>query len=196
MKSLYLILLFVSSLQIANGQTYIKTIYHNEYGEEITSEESAEANPYQYYLKVVETETYIIKTLQSRKHEVQFDSIQFVQLKLFLKKITGEGFDERKNTMIHLYRTDDLKNDDQNKAYWNWVHEHSESLQSFLVGTKNSGITAKPKKQVYLDEYDMLDKLFFKGSDYDLNHLYIQPNGTIFFFYGMDDISAALDSSL
>ncbi len=196
MKSLYLILLFVSSLQIANGQTYIKTIYHNEYGEEITSEESAEANPYQYYLKVVETETYIIKTLQSRKHEVQFDSIQFVQLKLFLKKITGEDFDERKNTMIHLYRTDDLKNDDQNKAYWNWVHEHSESLQSFLVGTKNSGITAKPKKHVYLDEYDMLDKLFFKGSDYDLNHLYIQPNGTIFFFYGMDDISAALDSSL
>ncbi len=150
------------------------------------------------FTKTVENDSTIVTEIYPRKNTAQLDSTQHQQLKMFLSKIIGEDYDPEKNTMLHLYseKTEKINKDIEDKRYWRYIKKNKRKFQSFLISTKNSGIQANPKKHLYHDPYNLLQNLFFKDSEFKMNHLCIKPNGEVHIFYGLESNLHALDWSV
>jgi hypothetical protein len=151
-----------------------------------------------HYKLGFENDTLYIRKIFPRKSAAKLDSIKHQQLKQILLKITDSEYDETRTTMLHVYRKNNGKTekDIKYKRYWDYIERHPKWLQSFLIGTKNSGLEGNAKKHVYIDSYDLLHNLFFRNSPFDINHLSINPKGEVRIFYGTDDILYILDASL
>ncbi|HLT53331.1 MAG TPA: hypothetical protein VKZ97_05560 [Flavobacteriaceae bacterium] len=149
------------------------------------------------YTRKVEDDAAITETLYLHKNIGKLDSLQHQQVTMFLSKIIGSDYKPNKKTMIHLYRKEgaQIKKDSKHKKYWKWIKSNSKEYQSFLIGTKNSRINPEPENHIYYDSYDLLEKLFFKNSDFEINHLLIKPNGDLYIYFGLDDILNVLDLS-
>lgn len=149
------------------------------------------------YTRKVEDDAAITETLYLHKNIGKLDSLQHQQVTMFLSKIIGSDYKANKKTMIHLYRKEgtQIKKDSKQKKYWKWIKSNSKEYQSFLIGTKNSRINPEPENHIYYDSYDLLEKLFFKNSDFEINHLLIKPNGDLYIYFGLDDILNVLDWS-
>ncbi|TQD39787.1 hypothetical protein [Haloflavibacter putidus] len=150
------------------------------------------------FTKTVENDSTIVTEIFPRKNTAQLDSTQHQQIKMFLSKIIGKDYNPEKNTMLHLYsdNTEKVKNDLKHKKYWRYIRKNKRKIQAFLIGTKNSGIQANPKKHLYHDPYNLLHNLFFKDSEFKMNHLCIKPNGEVLIFYGLESNLHALDWSV
>lgn len=196
MKKIFITAIILLIVNTFFGQSEKQVVFMDSNGKIIASRDIKRADSNRQFLRVIENDTAIIKILQPRKHEIILNVLQFTQLKMLLKKIIGNSYDERKNTMIHLYRKADTNEDENYSQYWNYIALHSDKLQAYLIGTKNSGIKRNFDKNIYIDTYDMLNNMFFKDSPYDLNHIYIGSNGEISYFYGLEDILWILDWSI
>lgn len=150
------------------------------------------------FVKETENDTAVIKQILPHRIIGKLDSVQHGQLNMFLEKILRTKFDRNKKTMIHLYRKNDgqIQKDSEYRKYWKWIGSHSDDFQAFLIGTKFSEIKEDPGNNIYADPYDQLENLFFRESDFNLNHLLIKPDGTVYVFYGLDDILGVLDWSV
>lgn len=180
--------------QLKNGVFYLKQ--GNIQSLETTLMELNRDDSEKFCVMETRTDSTITQSIVSRKKSVQLDSIEHKQLMMFLSKVIGRKFDDNKNTLIHLYNSD--KNISENikyKHYWNWIKRHKSKYQSFLIGTKNSGIKTDSRKHVFLDNYNLLENLFFKNSTFDINHVSIKSNGEIYIYYGIEDILWVLDWS-
>ena len=100
--------------------------------------------------------------------------------------------------MIHLYRKKDDKiyEDSKFKKYWRWIKNNSQRYQAFLIGSKDSQIEEDNEQHIYLDNYNLLESLFFKSSAFEINHLLIKPDGEIYIYYGLTNILDVLDWSV
>ena len=178
-------------------QNKVKLKYLDLDGREISYNEFQKIDTRRYFVAESRNDSIIFKKIYPRKNSSQLDSIQQIQMTMFLKKIIGIDFDEEKNTMIHLYDTDEkLQKALKHSAYWQWIEKNKKEYQSFLIGTKTSNIKIDPENHTYLDDYNMLKNLFFKNSEFDINHLFIKPTGEIYFYYGIDEILFVLDWSV
>lgn len=148
---------------------------------------------------VIHDFTFPIKKIAfSKKNIGNLDSIQASQLNMYLQKIIGPNFDKSKRTFIHLYKNNDkqIKHDSQNQKYWAYIKNSQDKYQSFLFGEKNSDIETDSKNHIYVDDYGLIEKLFFKKTEYNINHLVIKPSGEIYVFYGTANILYILDASI
>lgn len=197
MKNILFTLFFISLSNSLLSQNSKKIIYLNTDNIEITKKQYNTAHKKTTFNVETENDTVIIKKLYSRKNFVKLDSIYLNQIKGFLTKVSGAEFDKNKNTIIHLYReNNNIRKDIKYKKYWNYIKKHSNKYQSFLIGSKESGIKQDIKHHIYLDEKDFLNYLFFENSIFEINHLFIKPNGETFIFFGVDDILMVLDWSV
>lgn len=139
--------------------------------------------------------TKVIKTNSPDIYNGQLDSLQQSQINIYLEKIIGSEYDKSKKTMIHLYKEQggNLKKDVKNKKYWSWINTNSKKYQAFLIGTKNSKIQEEKKNHIYEDSYNLFENLFFKESNFKINHILIKPTGEFSIIYGHDDILYVLD---
>jgi len=195
MKKILAVLLIAMTFT-ANSQTK-KIIYlYNKLP--ITEAEFKSLDERKSYTKVMENDTAIIKSSYPHKVIGKLDSLQHVQINTYLEKIIGKDFDKNKMTIIHLYdqNNEKIANDANHKSYWNYIKKNSKKYQTFLIGTKDSELQNDPKKSIYLDFEDIFKNIFFKDSEFALNHLFIKPNGDIYIYYGIDDILYVLDLSV
>jgi len=171
-----------------------KTIYLNQYDVEVSEKQFNSFNKKEVYIKESENDTLLIKKIIFKKNIGTLKPKQHKQVNQILFKIIGSSFDLKKNTIIHFYNKNNkaLKKDLKNKRYWGWIKTNSQKIQSFLIVSKESEITKD--KHIYIDSLDLLRKVFFSNNDFNINHLYIEPNGDISIFYGDDDILKILDS--
>ncbi|MBU2949747.1 hypothetical protein KO493_03435 [Tamlana agarivorans] len=150
------------------------------------------------YTKTIENDTLRIEQVYRHKKIGKLDSIQFHQINMLLKKMVGTEFNPEIKTMIHLYSNNDkaIYRDSKNKKYWKWIKTNANRYQSFLIGTKTSRVEPQAKNHIYLDQYNVLERLFFKDSEFKTNHLLIKPDAEIYTYFGLEDISYVLDASI
>jgi hypothetical protein len=195
MKIIFIVAVLFSWVQTVTCQNKKQIVYMNSNGVEISEKDYRALNSRETFIKETENDSLIFKTIFQRKNIIQLDSIGHNQFKMFLKKIIGEDFYDYKHTIIHLYRSSDkLYKDVSNKGYWEWIETNSNKYQSFFIGTKDSDINVEKNKHIYVDEYDYLKKLFFKNSDFSINHIFLKPNGEIYYYFGIENIVYVLDS--
>ena len=190
-------LLFLISIVSFSQNSNKKTVYYFQ-NNEISEKEYEAFDARKIYTTTNATDSSQIKTIYLHKNNGKLDSIQLQQIRMFLTKIIGSDFNQEKRTMIHLYSKNgkSVHDDSKNKKYWKWIKKNSNRYQSFLIGTKDSQIEPNKKNQIYLDQYNLLEKLFFKSSNFNINHLFIKPNGDLYIYFGIDDISRVLDWSV
>ncbi|GAA4901271.1 hypothetical protein GCM10023311_28700 [Flaviramulus aquimarinus] len=190
-------LIFLISIICFSQNSNKKTYYYFQ-NNEITKADFKSFDDRKIYTRKIENDSSIVKNIYLHKNTGKLDSVQHQQITMFLTKIIGSEFDQGKKTMIHLYRGNDKKiyKDSKHKKYWKWVKNNSNRYQSFLIGSKGLQIESNKEKHIYLDEYNLLEKLFFQNSNFKINHLLIKPNGKIYIYFGLDDILYALDLSL
>ncbi|WP_452225044.1 hypothetical protein [Lacinutrix chionoecetis] len=198
MQNILTIFLILLLSQSALGQKQKNVIYIDSNNEIITLNEFQSIDKRKIYTSEVKNDTAVITTVHLRKNIGKLDSLEHQQVRMLLSKIIGTEIDENKNIMIHLYSKKDKQiiKDKKYKKYWKWINNNSGLYQSFLIGTKNSGITTNRKKQIFVDDYNLLKKLFFSSSNFEINHLFIKPNGEIYIYYGGEDILDILDWSV
>ncbi|MDT0295066.1 hypothetical protein ACFQ3R_05270 [Mesonia ostreae] len=187
-------LLFLLFNFVAFSQSQGKPTYFYLENQEIDKDQFLKLDERKTYHKEVVTDTAIFVKAYQHKNIGHLDSLQHNQINLLLKKNIGEKYNSDKKNMIHLYSKNDdkIQEDAQFKKYWRWISMNRRNYQSYLMGTKNSEIKADEKNNIYVDSYDILRKLFFKDSDFDLNHLLIKPSGEVYVFFGMDNILSVL----
>jgi|TARA_B110000259_G_C13849821_1_gene336306 hypothetical protein len=180
------------------SQNFSKKIQYNLKNDKITKAEFESLDNRKIYIRTIENDSSIIKNIYLHKKIGKLDSIQFHQITMFLTKIIGSEFNKEKKTMLHLYRNNDdnIYKDSKYKKYWKWIKNNSNRYQSFLIGTKESQIEPNKKNHIYLDQYNLIEKLFFQSSDFKINHLLIKPNGEIYVYFGLNDILHVLDWSV
>ncbi len=195
MKHVLLIMVLFTNL-IAFSQT--KSIYFYFENQEITEKQFENLDERKTFIKETTNDTVVLKNAYLHKRVGKLDSVQQYQINLFLKKIIGKKFSVNKKTMIHLYSKNEerMQKDADYKKYWKWISSNRSRYQAYLIGTKNSQVEEDMKNHIYVDSYDLLKNLFFKGSNFDINHLLIKPDGEIYIYYGMNDLLAVLDSSV
>ncbi|GEM_PF-1006043 len=190
--AIFILLTHISFSQSSNK----KELYYFQ-GEELTEIQFRKMSSTKVFVKKVENDSLIINNIFPRKNIVKLSSTQLEQVHSLLSKIIGAEFDNQKKIMIHLYCTDEkVYNDASYKRYWNWVKKNSDRYQSYLLGTKNSGIQQAKSEKIYMDDYNLLWNLFFRESDYDLNHLLLKPDGEVYVYFGLEDILNVLDWSV
>lgn len=138
-----------------------------------------------------------LKTAYSPRNVGMLDSIQASQIGIYLQKIIGSDYNKTKTTLIHLYQKNDeqIKDASESKEYWSHYKNKKDKYQAFLLGGKNSGVVKNQKKHIHVDEHNLIGNLFFKTSNYNINHLIIKPSGEIYTFYGTSDLLYILDYS-
>jgi hypothetical protein len=195
-KNLTIIIFFISITCYC--QNFKKKTYYYFQNKEITKSVFKSLDNRKYYTRKTENDTSIIKNIYSHRNIGILDSIKLKQITSFLTKIIGSEFNQEKKTMIHLYRNNDknIYKDSKYKRYWEWIEINSNRYQSFLIGTKDSKIKPNKQEHIYLDYYDLLEKLFFQNSDFKINHILIKPNGEIYIYFGLNDILTVLDWSV
>jgi hypothetical protein len=195
-KNLTIIIILISiSCFSQNSNKKYRYYFQNN---EITKVEYESLDSRRVYTKKTENDSSIIENIYLHKNIGKLDSVQFQQITMYLSKIIGSEFKLEKKTMIHLYRENDnnIYKDSEHKKYWKWIKNNSNQYQSFLIGTKDSQIEPNKKNHIYLDQYNLLEKLFFQSSDFEINHLLMKPNGEIYIYFGLDDILNVLDWSV
>ena len=197
MKTNFTTLMFLITISCFCQKNNKKT-YHYFQNSEISKTDFKSIDIRKIYTRKIENDTSIIKNAYLHKNIGKLDSIHFRQITMFLSKIIGSEFSEEKKTMIHLYRENDknIYKDSKYKRYWNWIKNNSNQSQSFLIGTKDSKIEPDKNNHIYLDQYNLIEKLFFQNSDFKINHLLIKPNGEVYIYFGMNDILDVLDWSV
>ena len=180
------------------GQKIQKLTYFYFENQQISKQHFEELDSRKIFIKEIENDTSIIKNIHLHKNLAKLDSVQHSQINTFLKKIIGNDFKVNKKTMIHLYRKKDDKiyEDSKFKKYWRWIKNNSQRYQAFLIGSKDSQIEEDKGRHIYLDNYNLLENLFFKSSDFEMNHLLIKPDGEIYIYYGLTNILNVLDWSV
>lgn len=183
---------------MAFSQSNKKPVYFYFDNQEISKKEFEKLDERKIFIKEIEKDTAIIRNVYLHKNIGKLDSVQHYQINMFLQKIVGEDFSVQKKTMIHLYNKNDAKlyKDSKFKKYWKWIKNNSDRYQAFLIGTKDSQIEEDKKNHIYLDSHNLLKNIFFKNSDFEINHLLIKPNGEIYIYYGLNDILNVLDWSV
>jgi len=178
------------------SQNKRETIYLDQYDFKISKKQFNSINKKEVYIKKIENDTLITKKIIYRKNIGTLKPKQHEQINQILFKIIGSSFDLKKNTMIHFYNKNSkaLKKDLKNRSYWSWIRTNSHRIQAFLIASKESEIIKG--KHIFFDTSDLLRKVFFSNNEFNINHLYIKPNGDILIFYGDDDILKILDSSI
>lgn len=196
MKSILLFVLTFFSF-LMHGQSK-KRIYLNSQSEKITKPEFDAIDSKKFYITTIETDSTVVSMANSYKNIAQLNPTQVNQISMYLEKIIGPTYDKNKSTMIHFYRKNDqnIINDSKHKKYWSWIKTNSNRYQAFLIGAKNSIITENGKLHIFLDDYKLLENLFFSKSEFDVNHILIKPSGQVYIFYGQDDILNILDLSV
>lgn len=188
----------IGFFQTTYSQNAKKVIYLDYDNKVLNKEQYDSFDERVIYTKKTENDTAVIHKVFLRKKVAKLDSIQHYQINMYLEKLIGKDFKSNKNTMIHLYNQNDEKivNDANHKSYWNYIKKNSKKYQTFLIGTKYSELKNDPKKPIYLDSKDIFKNIFFKDSEFAINHLFIKPNGDIYIYYGIDDILYVLDLSV
>jgi hypothetical protein len=150
------------------------------------------------YSKKIENDSVIVNWLIFKTFEGNLTKKEYDQIHIMLQKITEKELDSNKTIIIHHHKSNNelLMDDIKNKKYWNWVKRNNKRVASFLIGSKNSGIIAIPKKHLFIDLYDFFNNLFFKKSAFDYNHIYIKPDGSFKLFFGKFDILMILDFAM
>lgn len=197
MKKTLTTIIFFISITCFSQDLSKETLYYFQ-GNQITKTEFESFDNRKIYTRTIENDSSSIEKIYLHKNIGKLDSIQLKQVTMFLTKIIGSEFNQEKKTMIHLYRENDknIYSDSKYKKYWKWIKNNSKRYQSFLIGTKDSQIEPNKKKHIYLDQYDLIEKLFFQSSDFKINHLLIKPNGEIYIYFGLNDILHVLDWSM
>lgn len=192
-QSLSLLILLFSFAAFSQAQD--KPTYFYLENEEIDKDQFAKLDERKTYHKEVVTDTAVFVKAYQHRNIGQLDSVQHAQINVFLEKNIGKKYDSNRKNMIHLYAKNDdkIQKDAQFKKYWKWISRNRDRYNSYLIGTKTSQIEADQKNHMYIDSYDLLRNLFFKDSDFDINHLLIKPSGEVYVFFGMDDILGVLD---
>ena len=180
------------------GQKIQKLTYFYFENQQISKQHFEELDSRKIFIKEIENDTSIIKNIHLHKNLAKLDSVQHSQINTFLKKIIGNDYKVNKKTMIHLYRKKDDKiyEDSKFKKYWRWIKNNSQRYQAFLIGSKDSQIEEDNEQHIYLDNYNLLESLFFKSSAFEINHLLIKPDGEIYIYYGLTNILDVLDWSV
>lgn len=180
------------------SQNFNKKTYYYFQNNEITKTDFDSLDNRRIYTRIIENDTSIIKNIYLHKNIGKLDSIHLRQITMLLTKIIGSEFNQEKKTILHFYSKNDknIYRDSKYKKYWKWIKNNSSRYQSFLIGTKDSQIKPNKKKHIYLDQYGLIEKLFFKSSDFEINHLLIKPNGEIYIYFGLNDILHVLDWSV
>ena len=195
MKKVVNTLIILVSITCFSQNFSKKTQYYFK-NNEITKAEFESLDIRKIYTRIIENDSIIIKNTYPHKNIGKLDSIQLHQIRMLLKRIIGSEFNQKKNTMIHLYKNKNVYKDSKYKKYWKWIKKNSNRYQSFLIGTKDSQIAQNKMNHIYLDRKNLIEKLFFKSSDFKINHLMIKPNGAIYVYFGLNDILQALDWSV
>lgn len=167
-----------------------KTIYFGPENNKISSEEfKALDNSKVRFLKIKSDTATIHLAIFLTQKQQRIDTI--------FANIIGPEYDNRKNTMIHLYseNTPKIEEDAKRERYWSWIKANS-NIQAFLIGTKNSGVETNENMHIYLDRDNLLKDLFFENSTFNINHIYVKPSGEYELYYGEEDILAILDRSV
>jgi hypothetical protein len=200
-KPLIISLLFLLS-QIVYCQSNKEIIYIDTNKQRLTLEEFEFIDKSNIVTIDEENDSVVLRKIYVRDHfylrkHGHLDSLQHVQINNFLHKIIDSDYDEDKKTLIHLYslNNENLERDIKYKRYWKAIKKRSHKYQTFLIGTKDSGVELNRKKKVYKDSYDLLKNLFFSDSKFQINHLFIKPNGDIIVYYGGEEILFILDES-
>ena len=195
-KNITLLMLLISITCFSQNLNKKKRYYFQN--NEITKTEFESLDNNKTYHKRIINDSLIIETKYPHKIIGKLDSVQLKQITMFLQKVIGSEFEKEKKTIIHLYRKNNgnAYNDSKHKRYWKWIKNNSNKYQSFLIGTKNSEIKPIKENHIYIDKYDLLERLFFKISDFETNHLLIKPNGEIYIYFGVEDILTVLDWSV
>jgi len=195
MKKILTIIIFIISIT-TYSQSSIKKRYYYFQQQKITKVKFESLDKRKIYIKKIENDTIIIKNIFLRKKKKTLDSIQHYQFKKILKSILGSRYNPEIKTMIHLYSHDNesIYKDSKHKKYWKWINNNSNRYQSFLIGTKDSQL--KVDKHIFLDNDNLIKRLFFKNSDFKINHLLIKPNGEIYIYFGSENILSILDWSV
>lgn len=189
--------LFVLTILLVACQSNKNVVYVDANNQKITKARFNSFDQNKFYTKTFVKDTLTVKKIYPHRKIGMLDSVQLQQFKTFLAKTFGNDFNENKKTMIHLYsKNDNIKEDSKYRRYWSWIEDNSDRYQAFLVGTKNSSIKADKENHIYVDSYGLLNHLFFRDSDFDINHLLLKPNGIIYIYYGMKDILGVLDWSI
>ena len=197
MKQIPILFILLFNL-ITFGQKKQKLTYFYFENQQISRQQFEELDSRKVFIKETENDTSIIKNIHLHKNLAKLDSVQHSQINTFLKKIIGDDFKVNKQTMIHLYRKKDDKiyEDSKFKKYWRWIKNNSQRYQAFLIGSKDSQIEEDNEQHIYLDNYNLLESLFFKSSAFEINHLLIKPDGEIYIYYGLTNILDVLDWSV
>ena len=196
-NQIFTLFIILFSLMVFS-QNNTKPVYIYLDNQEVSKEQYKQLDVRKFYTKEIEKDTAVIRNIYLHKIIGKLDSVQHVQINMFLQKIIGANFSVKKKTLIHLYNKngDQLHNDAKYKKHWQWIRRNSDNHQAFLIGTKNSQIIKDVENHTYLDSYNLLHKLFFKKSDFEINHLLIKPDGKIYIYYGIDNILTILDWSV
>jgi hypothetical protein len=152
-------------------------------------------NPYKVYVIDFVTDSTVTKEAFSRNVEVELDSLQFIQIKTHIAKLTSQKYNPNKTAIFHLFSgdTNEANKIFHNERYWNFQEEHNFPVQSFILSEKDVALKDEPSNFFYLDERQFLEKLFFKNSIFNINHLIIKPDGNMLLIYGIQDIGYPLD---
>ena len=161
---------------------------------EISRAKSRSFRPIEYFKMKSENDSLITYNIFPRKSIGKLDSLELEQVRTLLSKIIGSEFDPGKKAMIHLYSNNEanIYVDSNYRRYWNWIETNSQSYQAFLIGTKDSQIVPD-SDHIYIDEYNLLEHLFFKQSPFQTNHFLLKPDGEIYTYFGVQDILTVLD---
>lgn len=191
------IVLLLISITCFSQNAYKETYYYFQ-NEEITKAKFESFDERKTYKRVVENDSSTTKHIYFHKNVGKLDSIQFNQIQMLLTKIIGPEFKQNKKTILHIYRkgNNHIYADSKYKSYWNWIKNNSNEYQAFLIGSKDSDIKVDKKRHIFVDQYDLLETLFFKNSEFNINHLLIKPTSEIYIYSGIDDILNVLDWSV
>ncbi|SDR66310.1 hypothetical protein [Christiangramia echinicola] len=197
MKKFYLLIILIITIK-SNSQSVQKHTYLDNYNNKLTSEKFNELRTKNVTIQKTHKKDISIQKILYKQKVVELDSIQLNQIQQLLEKMTNNSFSETKNTMIHIFESNNeiYSESIENKRYWRWIKTNRKRIQAFLIGSRDSNIVTNSKKNTYVDGLDILKKIFFTDSRFKINHIYLEPNGTVKVFYGYDDILKILDYSV
>ena len=127
----------------------------------------------------------------------KLDNTQKTQVLSLLDKISNSKINRKGKIVLHFFKneTSDLKSTIENKKYWKWVRKNTNAITSLVLIDKDLDIKTNPEKNIFKDEYDIVNRIFLKHSDYSTNHIILHQDGSFNIIYGKYDIIRILDST-
>jgi len=174
------------------------TVYTDLEGKKISQKEFYKLDDTNISIKIHDFTTPIVKSAYSVRRVRQLDSTQLFQINMYLEKVIGSKYNKTKINVIHHFRSsgNEIKEACNDKDYWLRLKTVlKQKYSSYIFGEKNSGVIKNSKKHIYIDEYNLIENIFFKKSDYNINHIVLKPSGEVSVFYGTSDLLYVLDSS-